>query len=162
MTAATGGTWPPPPAPPWTRPPRGSGTARCRPPSAAARYQLTRAKHGPTPAGVSASEAWQDMRSRPVRTALAAGAVTLAAATVGAPVVAGAAGLVLGRRALTARRDTAHQRSQELDSEVLDICAQHRSEAADPHRPDGTTALLGLTRNGRPMWAAEAMHVGWR
>jgi hypothetical protein len=90
------------------------------------RYQLSRAKRGLAQARAATGNALQDMRSRPVRTALAAGGVTLAAATVGAPLVAGVTGVVLGRRALTARRDAARERSQQRDSELLALCADHQ------------------------------------
>ncbi len=50
------------------------------------------------------------MRSRPVRVALAAGGVTVAAATVGAPLVAGVTGVVVGRRALRANAE--HRRTR--------------------------------------------------
>jgi hypothetical protein len=117
------------------------------------RYQLTRAEHGLAHARSAAGNALQDMRSRPVRTALAAGGVTLAAATVGAPLVAGATGVVIGRRAVKAiaqRRQTEGPRRQQRDAEVLAIYGQHRyqphldtaSAAASDEPPESESAAV--------------------
>ena len=92
------------------------------------RYQLSQAKQGLDRAGTAAGQAWQDLRSRPVRTALAAGGITLAAATVGAPLVAGATGAVLVRRAIRARGND----PRPLDSGSL--------KSIDPTTPAPTTA----------------------
>ena len=91
------------------------------------RYQLSHARQGLDRAGVAAGQAWQDLRSRPVRAALAAGGITLAAATVGAPLVAGATGAVLIRRAIRARGNP----PRPPDSGYL--------KRADPTRPAPTT-----------------------
>lgn len=70
----------------------------------------------------------------PVRTALAAGGVTLAAATVGAPLVAGATGAVLGRKAVRAiaeRWQTKDHRKHDRDAELRAIYEQHQDEPTD-------------------------------
>jgi len=96
-------------------------------------YQLDRAKAGLTRARSAAGNALDDMRTRPVRTALAAGGITLAAATVGAPVVAGATGLVLGRRALHAHaqyRATKDTRERARAATELELHRRHLGRAA--------------------------------
>jgi len=108
-------------------------------------HQIDRAKTGLTRARAAAGNAVDDLRTRPVRTALAAGGVTLAAATVGAPLVAGATGVVLARRALRAHTD--HRaarpgRDRRRDAEYLRLHAQHagpsrslRDASGEPAEP---------------------------
>ncbi len=107
-------------------------------------YQLDRAKAGLGRARAAAGNALDDMRTRPVRTALAAGGFTLAAATVGGPLVAGATGVVLARRALRAHTDhraATQTRDRQRDAEYLRLHAQHTG----PSSPPGNAANDSVT-----------------